>query len=110
MTNMFVRNMDLEVPVVGDNRRLEVVVDGLPLHGGVQLAPHSCPLFVGAATTDDPSQERKEKTYQELTGPGGCCSAGWNRRGEVVFHPLVCSGSFVCHVSLWLTDVSSHLA
>ena len=38
VTNMFVRDMDLGVPVAGDNRRLEVVVDGLPLHGGVQLA------------------------------------------------------------------------
>ena len=28
---MFVRDMDLGVPVAGDNRRLEVVVDGLPL-------------------------------------------------------------------------------
>ena len=37
-TNMFVRNMDLGVPNAADNRRLEVVVDGLPLFGGVQLA------------------------------------------------------------------------
>ena len=34
-TNMFVRDMDLDVPV-SDGRRLEVVVDGLPLHGGAQ--------------------------------------------------------------------------
>ena len=32
------RNMDLGVPRVGDNRRLEVVVDGLPFFGGAQLA------------------------------------------------------------------------
>ena len=37
-TNMFVRNMDLGVPRAADSRRLEVVVDGLPLFGGVQLA------------------------------------------------------------------------
>ena len=37
-TNLFVRNMDLGVPRAGDNRRLEVVVDGLPLFGGAQLA------------------------------------------------------------------------
>ena len=37
-TNLFVRNMDLGVPSAGDNRRLEVVVDGLPLFGGAQLA------------------------------------------------------------------------
>ena len=34
---MLVRDMDLDVPVT-DNRRLEVVVDGLPLRGGAQLA------------------------------------------------------------------------
>ena len=37
-TNLFVRNMDLGVTRAGDNRRLEVVVDGLPLFGGAQLA------------------------------------------------------------------------
>ena len=36
-TNMFLRDLDLGVPV-GDARRLEVVVDGLPLRGGAQLA------------------------------------------------------------------------
>ena len=35
--NMLVRDMDLDVPVT-DNRRLEVVVDELPLRGGAQLA------------------------------------------------------------------------
>ena len=37
-TDMFVRDMDLAVPGVPDSRRLEVVVDGLPLRGGAQLA------------------------------------------------------------------------
>ena len=37
-TNMFVRDMDLAVPGVPESRRLEVVVDGLPLRGGAQLA------------------------------------------------------------------------
>ena len=37
-TNFFVRDMDLGVPNAYDNRRLEVVADGLPLLGGVQLA------------------------------------------------------------------------
>ena len=36
-TNMLVRDMDLDVPIA-DARRLEVVVDGLPLHRGAQLA------------------------------------------------------------------------
>ena len=36
-TNLFIR--DLEPPGAANNgRRLEAVVDGLPLHGGVQLA------------------------------------------------------------------------
>ena len=33
-TNVFVRNLDLVGPGVEDNRRLEVVADGLPLFGG----------------------------------------------------------------------------
>ena len=37
-SNFFVRNMDLGLPRAGDNRRLEVVVDGLPLFGRAQLA------------------------------------------------------------------------
>ena len=36
--NTLVRNMDLDVPMAADARRLEVVADGLPLRGGVQLA------------------------------------------------------------------------
>ena len=80
---MFVRDMDLGVPVAGDNRRLEVVVDGLPLHGGVQLAVDTTLVSSvrgsgeprqGAATTDGvaltQARRRKEKTYRELSGPG----------------------------------------
>ena len=37
-TNVLVRDMDLPEPGVADARRLEVVVDGLPLRGGAQLA------------------------------------------------------------------------
>ena len=37
-TNLLVRDMDLRPPNVIDSRRLEVVADGLPLFGGVQLA------------------------------------------------------------------------
>ena len=36
-TNIFVRDLDLGAPIA-DARRLEVVADGLPLHGGRQLA------------------------------------------------------------------------
>ena len=37
-TNLIIRDMDILVPKVHDGRRLEVVVDGLPLRGGAQLA------------------------------------------------------------------------
>ena len=36
-TNVLVRDLDIPVPV-NDGRSLEVVVDGLPLFGGAQLA------------------------------------------------------------------------
>ena len=35
-TNVMVRDMDLAQPDVHDTRRLEVVVDGLSIFGGVQ--------------------------------------------------------------------------
>ena len=37
-TNVMVRDLDLDDPRAADARRLEVVVDGLPLFGGCQLA------------------------------------------------------------------------
>ena len=36
-TNVLVRDMDLAAPDLTDSRRLEVVVDGLPLFGCCQL-------------------------------------------------------------------------
>ena len=36
-TNVMVRDLDLDDPRATDARRLEVVVDGLPLFGGCQL-------------------------------------------------------------------------
>ena len=36
-TNRMIRDMDLGVPII-DGRQVEVVADGLPLFGGVQLA------------------------------------------------------------------------
>ena len=45
-TNMFVRDLDLDVPnAARDGRRLEVVADGLPLFGGVQLAIDTTLVF-----------------------------------------------------------------
>ena len=37
-TNVFLRDLNLGVGGVLDNKRLEVVVDGLPLFNGAQLA------------------------------------------------------------------------
>ena len=57
-TNMFVRDMDLDVPV-NDGRRLEVVVDGLPLHGGAQLAVDT--TLVCALHADDHDEEQRAR-------------------------------------------------
>ena len=78
-TNMFLRDMDLGVPV-GDARRLEVVV-GLPVRGGAQLAVDTtlvCALHEDgrprrkAAEPDGvalQAAERKKVTaYPELVG------------------------------------------
>ena len=91
-TNMFVRNMDLGVPRAADSRRLEVVVDGLPLFGGVQLAVDTTLVSAlkgdgvprrGAADRDGvalaEARRTKERTYPELVGPwfpGSSCGLG----------------------------------
>ena len=41
--NVSVRDMDFVLPNAGNGRRLEVVVDGLPLHGTIQLAVDTKP-------------------------------------------------------------------
>ena len=80
-TNMFLRDMDLPLPVA-DARRLEIVVDGLPLRGGAQLAVDTtlvCALHEDgrprrrAAQQDGvavgAAERRKISTYPELVGP-----------------------------------------
>ena len=77
-----IRDLDLPDPV-NDARRLEVVVDGLPLFGGAQLAVDS--TFVSALHCDGnarrgagdrdgvalvAARRRKECTYSELVRPG----------------------------------------
>ena len=82
MTNVLVRDLDLVAPNPLDSRRLEVVVDGLPLFGGCQLAVDTtlvCALHCdgsphGAAADADGvvlqvARRRKERTYPELVGP-----------------------------------------
>ena len=81
-TNVLVRDLDLPVPV-NDARRLEVVVDGLPLFGGAQLAVDSTLVSAlhcdgsarrGAGDRDGvalvAARRRKERTYPELVRPG----------------------------------------
>ena len=78
-TNQFVRDLDLGVPNANDNRRLEVVADGLPLFGGVQLAVDTTLVSAvrgdgGAADRDGVAlrraRKRKEATYPELIRAG----------------------------------------
>ena len=81
-TNVFVRDLDLLAPNVQDARRLEIVAEGLPLHGGAQLAvdttlvsAHHCDATArpGAAHIDGAAlvvaRRRKERAYPELVGP-----------------------------------------
>ena len=84
-TNIMVRDLDLGVaqPAL-DGRRLEVVAEGLPLFGGVQLALDTTlvsPVRAdgtarpGAAHRDGvalaSARRLKERTYPELVGRGG---------------------------------------
>ena len=81
-TNVFVCDLDLLAPNVQDARRLEIVAEGLPLHGGAQLAvdttlvsAHHCDGTArpGAAHIDGAAlvvaRCRKERAYPELVGP-----------------------------------------
>ena len=77
-----VRDLDLAEPRAADGRRLEVVVDGLPLFGGCQLAVDTtvvCALHCdgsphrGAENLDgvvlERARRRKERTYPNWWGP-----------------------------------------
>ena len=83
-TNVRVQDMDLLPLRQVDNRRLEVVVDGLPLFRGAQLAidttmvspvrsdgtaGRQCATVSGAAL--DQARRRKERTYPELAQQHG---------------------------------------
>ena len=81
-TNLAVRDMDLGAHVQLHGRRLEIVVDGLPLWGGSHLVDTTMVALSrdgvaqrGSATTDGKSlaraRRRKERTYPELTGEHG---------------------------------------
>ena len=78
-TNVRVRDMDLAAHTEGDGRQLEVVVDGLPLFGGAQLAVDATLVCARrrdgsarprAAATDGvalaAARKLKERVYPEL--------------------------------------------
>ena len=80
-THVLMRDLDLGVPVA-DTRRLEVVADGLPLFGGMQLAVDTTLVSTlhcdgtarrGAAEEDGTAlalaKRRKLRTYPEFSGP-----------------------------------------
>ena len=112
MTNMLVRDMDLALGAnhMADGRRLEVVVDGLSLFHGAQLAidttlvsaaradgtPRPRAARKGGAVLDD-ARARKEVTYPEFVGEGSrdCRSRGGSRRTLVcrggTVHPRTCN-------------------
>ena len=83
-TNVFVRDLDFLPHDRVDNRRLEVVADGFPLHGGAQLAIDTtlvsplgedgsvkrCVDRTDAAVLVEAGR-RRERTYPELAGVGG---------------------------------------
>ena len=83
-TNVLVRDLDLGVLNHLDGRRIEVIADGLPLFGGVQLAVDTTLVSVlrgdsmprrganqhaGVALRE--ARARKERTYPELAREGG---------------------------------------
>ena len=111
-TNLAVRDMDLGAHVQLDGRRLEIVVDGLPLWGGSQLAVDTtmvCPLSRdgvaqrGSATTDGKSlaraRRRKERTYPELTGEHG--------RARLVVLGVEVGGRWSAETSVFLKSLAA---
>ena len=81
-TNVMVRDLDLAEPNAADTRRLEVVVDGLPLFGGAQLAIDTTIVSTlhanGAArrfhedgAALEAARRVKERRYPELVGRPG---------------------------------------
>ena len=76
-TNVFVRDLDLIAPNVMDERRREVVAEGLPLHGGAQLVIDTTLVSAlrrdgaprpSAATTDGVALQAARRRKNALTG------------------------------------------
>ena len=111
-TNVLVRDMDIGVFNPLDTRRLEVVVDGLPLFRGAQIAVDTtlvCPLtregrarprcanVSGAAITA--ARRRKERRYPELSGD--------NARARLVVLAAEVGGRFSAETSQFLRGLAS---
>ena len=93
MTNVLVRDLDLNLHDHVDARRLDIVADGLPLFGGVQLASDTTLVSAvrqdgtprpGATVRDGvalrEARRRKERVYPGKTGVGGRAPLGGHRR------------------------------
>ena len=79
-TNVFVRDMDLGAFNLYDTRRLEVVVNGLPLFGGAQLVVDT--TLVGPLTREGEAKPRAATV-------SGACLAVARRRKETRYPELV---------------------
>ena len=110
-TNVFVRDMDLPEPGVADARRLEVVVDGLPLRGGAQLAVDTtlvCALHAdgtprrNAALEDGvalkAAKRKKVRAYPELVGP--------NSRAQLVVLAVEVGGRWSSETRAFLSQLA----
>ena len=87
-TNRMIRDLDLAIPSAGDSRRIEVIVDGLSLFGGAQLAVDATMVSPvradglpreGAATRDGvalTAARHRKQTYPELSGHQHKCCPG----------------------------------
>ena len=111
-TNVLVRDMDIGVFNPLDTRRLEVVVDGLPLFRGAQIAVDTtlvCPLtregrarprcanVSGAAIAA--ARRRKERRYPELSGD--------NARARLIVLAAEVGGRFSAETSQFLRGMAS---
>ena len=110
-----VRDMDSARPDVQDTRRLEVVVDGLSIFGGVQLAVDTTVVSALHANGEalrnaarrggvalEAARRRKERTYPELTARGGRAmlvvlgvEVGVGGRPSRLAHGRACSERFL---------------
>ena len=79
-TNVLLRDLDLVVLVARVGRRLEIIADGLPLFGGVQLAMDAALGFTAALRRNGPSSLRLcgwssfgSRPHTESTHLSGAC-------------------------------------